>query len=522
MTECSALLYAPVPLAKTIMPDSWISLLLTGTFLQHKSTPPDIAAPCINVHKYLKQEQETAVRYRSLISTPGHSYKYPFKYIIIIDQYGRKSALIPFIASHSPTELISPPFLLTHSSKLHNSMTWSNIPIITCPTSPPGTPTSDNPPSPLSPATEPAKTEPPATKANDSGESQKKRKKKKKGVELTIDPVISPAGNRRLARRLSHDSLSVKSLLQEGGQLINNCKTRRLSLDKKHIRKVQVIANQGHRVTIIVDYQNGESTCRFVLKMTDESYLDLKRFYEQDITLITYKQAVMDVMALLDFKEHFLQTRITLAHQVYFAETRLVIVFIQEFLDLLLTAKPLGQFTNVMIPLLQQAASEENACMFLLMQEYVNVDKISDEELALYRDLIDYLKERIHDVDATGRNLLVDRNKNKLVILDVELNQLDWTYHSELEKMDSARSATPVSPVSKKALQEFDFLVYKDISSGSQVGICHSLSINPEHSEQRDSGVGVSSSQEGEQGSLSTDFLHLDIDEDEPDDNVFD
>ena len=452
-------------------------------------------------------------------------YEYPFDFIVIVDEYGRKSMLISFRPGdpHVATELFLP--VLIHGTNLLSTPGNGNLPVITHPDTPPGSPPPESTTSqPPNTDTEPEKKDDPGSAATGSTET---KKKKKKVMPLVINipdtsTSTSTARHRLLTRELSHESQIVRRLVRGGSQLAKNCKTRRLSLDKKHIKKIQVITDQGHRVTIIIDYQNGNSTCQFVLKMTDESYKDLQRSYDQDMTLITFKQAVTDVMALLDFKQHFLRTQEALADQVYFAETRLVLVSIQEFLDLLRMEKPLDHFAHAMISLLQQAKPDENVYMFLLMQEYVDVSELSKDDLEHYSGLISYLKERIQDVDESGRNLLVDRGRKKLVILDVEWNQLDWTYHSEHSEQGQAAlpysPVTPVTPVTPEALQEFEFLEYKDLSAKSQSSIDYSLSIP----EPRDSGIGASANPESERNSLDLEFFQLNFGEEDSDnDDVF-
>ncbi|MGI9275209.1 MAG: hypothetical protein ACR2PT_10250 [Endozoicomonas sp.] len=340
--------------------------------------------------------------------------------------------------------------------------------------------------------------------AADSQEDPKK-KPKKRPPPLVLQKE-SPEPERRPSFLLSADSRKVRCLLKSGPQQLDGCHFQKLSLDKCRIKSVNAISEeQGHRTTLIVEYDDGVTQTKIVLKLTDDSHKSLKRHYEgfeDKVALITFKQATWDVNAFHRFKEVYLEIYEGAADRVYFPETRVIIVSVSRYLALLKWVKPLSSYSNQMVKLLSQVHENQNAVFFLVMQEWMDIEELSEGDLEQYQQDVSSLASVIRDVDESGRNLHIDRTREQLVVLDVELDQILF---GNVDVVDLGYS----SPLLQKALEQLPGLIYEELSPSHQSSIRHSISLD-----QKDSAI----EDEPEMDELTEGFNAFDLEQTDADD----
>lgn len=273
---------------------------------------------------------------------------------------------------------------------------------------------------------------------------------------------------------------------------------------------VTEVPDPGHRLTLIVQTPDGT---KYVAKVTDTNHQDYEASYGTDTALVTYKQGALDVATYGQIRESFKETYEEYAEQLVFPTTRLVIVYVKDFLKIL--PEDIKHRHSPMLRLFREAVESEpdsKPLMFMVMQEYVPfLTSLKKEDYLKNADLILILSNWLKDVVAkTGQNLLVNP-EGKIVILDIELDQVDWAARivSGALKVDR--------PLLLEMLQPFEGLRYEKLNKEDTLKLKKSLS---DGSYSTDSGAFSS-------GAFSEESLELDnlpenddVDDDD-NDNVF-
>ena len=321
--------------------------------------------------------------------------------------------------------------------------------------------------------------------------TQKKRPLKALGLGTIKVPSYK---RRRLStNRLSFDSTIVRHYIAGGARLVKGHMTGALSLLAEHINDCQVIESKGHRLVVslqLIHKEKNQETSQWVLKLSDDGYKDQFQAYHEDITLVTFKQAMKDIHAFLKIKDAFLLKFPDSAQRVIFPSTRLVIVSFQDFTRMLTRYfesqkdNPNYDKPDLELPfsmlneMMRISPSKHSGYIFLVMQEFIQLRPMEASDMTAYRMEINFLSTEILDVDQQGNNIMFEKSSNKLVILDVERNQLSWKHFTtNYEEMAQPTLAS----MPESVVAEWPSLTYIQIPQPTHRSIHRSISVDTEH-----------------------------------------
>ena len=210
---------------------------------------------------------------------------------------------------------------------------------------------------------------------------------------------------------------------------------------------------------------------------------------------MTFRQALKDIQAMLKFKEAFMLDFPNSAKDVIFPQTRLVIISFQEFTRLLIHyfesqkaapnyESPDRELPYAMLNVMMRINPEKHSgFIFVVMQEFLQLRDPVATDLARYASEVSFLSGGIFDVDQLGNNIMIDKNTEKLVVLDVERSQLSWKYF----RIHGDETAQPtLASMDESMVAEWPSLIYFQLPGQQRRSIRHSISIETDH--QSDSG----------------------------------
>ena len=418
-----------------------------------------------------------------------YEYEHPHnlnkKYIIIINEFGEWE-YIPVTFDHSQLLYTYQPQLapVTVSDRVHSAIDMSIIVDIDPETmgiiSLPGE----------KPKCDQKASESDQQSKDDSGqdshsEDRPPSSKKPKLIPLPLADVNLKARRQRLlTQHLSLESQSVRHYVK-GAELVEGCKPGKLSLKQVDVKETRLITGQGHRCTLSVKFKNdaGETRKRkWVLKLTDEGYQDWLTLYQDDITLSSFKQALNDVLSFINFKKKFIRERQEKADRVLFPVTRLAIVSFQDYIDLLMellnpdgTETVFDALPATLRPLYIIDQTFHSGYVFLVVQEFIDLKPLCEADFDHFKAEIEFLSTHIQDINMEGRNLMIEASTGRLVVLDIESNQLTTQYY--FESVDGTGEAS-LDSLNPEIISELAGLPYEPISEGHRQSIRHSIGID--------------------------------------------
>ncbi|MCW7554061.1 hypothetical protein NX722_15840 [Endozoicomonas gorgoniicola] len=296
-----------------------------------------------------------------------------------------------------------------------------------------------------------------------SGETAQNKKKPKLRIAI---PNTSDARHRRLTSQLSRESKFVRLWLRRELPFENNLPKKLLLREQFKFNRID---NSGHRLTVIAETPEH---VKYVIKVTDTSNEDYKIFYGIDPALITFKQAILDALASKQFEEAFKKNFPQYEDQVIFPSTRTAIVSVRDFLENLPDA--LKTNVNPMISLFEKSLYnnyDSEIFMFVIIQEFIpSLRELNEDDFKRHENLIKELAKLIKDIkEETGQNLLINSD-GKIVLIDVELDQIDWYAREQMGELKQDRDAMI------EALRTFDDLRYTELDKKSYTELQKSLS----------------------------------------------
>ena len=298
-----------------------------------------------------------------------------------------------------------------------------------------------------------------------SQSSQTGRKKKKPKLQITI-PSTGDEKHRRLTSQLSRESKFVRLWLRRELPFEDN-RPKKLLLREQF--KFNRIDDSGHRLTVIAETPKH---VKYVIKVTDTNNEDYEVFYGTDPTLITFKQAILDALASKQFEETFKRNFPQYEDQVIFPQTRAAIVSVRDFLENL--PDELKTHSNPMISIFEKSLYnnyDSEVFIFVVIQEFIpSLRKLNEDDYKRHENLIKKLTELIKDIkEETGQNLLINSD-GKIVLIDVELDQISWNAREQMGELKQGRDAI------LEALRTFDNLRYTELDKKSYTELRKSLS----------------------------------------------
>ena len=301
------------------------------------------------------------------------------------------------------------------------------------------------------------------SQSGESGESGQNKKKPK--LRITIPNTIDTR-YRRLTSQLSQESKFVRLWLRRELPFEDNLPKKLLLREQFKFNRID---NSGHRLTVIAETPKH---VKYVIKVTDTSNEDYKIFYGIDPALITFKQTILDALASKQFEETFKKNFPQYEDQVIFPSTRAAIVSVRDFLENL--PDELKTHVNPMISLFEKSLYnnyDSEIFMFVIIQEFIpSLRELNEDDFKRHENLIKELAKLIKDIkEETGQNLLINSD-GKIVLTDVELDQIDWYAREQMGELKQDRDAM------LEALRTFDDLRYKELDKKSYTELQKSLS----------------------------------------------
>lgn len=290
--------------------------------------------------------------------------------------------------------------------------------------------------------------------------------KKKPKLQLTINlPQKEEIHHRRLTCQLSQDAQFVRLWLRNDLHLENHI-PKKLLLSKQFT--FNTVAESGHRLTVIAETPDHR---KYVIKVTDTGYSDFQSSYGNDPALITFKQAVFDVLAFQQFQNFFNEHFPQYEEDTIFPTTHVAIVSVDDYLKNL--PDELKTSSNPMLSILRESLRVNNdseLLMFVVIQQFIpSLRKLNEDDFKKHEDLIEELTKLITDIkEETGQNLLINSN-GQIALIDVELDQIDWRAREKMGELKHDKDAM------LEALRNFDDLECIDLDEKSYTKLRNSL-----------------------------------------------
>lgn len=238
-----------------------------------------------------------------------------------------------------------------------------------------------------------------------------------------------------------------------------------------------MVQNKGHRcvMRVRVHHRTGDGNSQWVLKLSDDNYFGLKLYYKDDISLMTFRMVISDLLAFLKFKETFFSKFPELRDSVEFPASRVVIVSFSEYMDLMLSQVEEHNLKPVLKEFRGMDTTLHSGFIFLTMQEFFNLRDLNDTDRRRFKNAIMYLSESFTDVDESGSNLMIDSDTGNLVVLDVEREQLTWDFRkgTAVDEFDGG-----IDSLDAGIFEEYSDLNYESISERARRSFHRSISID--------------------------------------------
>ncbi|MDP0562676.1 MAG: hypothetical protein QS721_10280 [Candidatus Endonucleobacter sp. (ex Gigantidas childressi)] len=182
---------------------------------------------------------------------------------------------------------------------------------------------------------------------------------------------------------------------------------------------VTTIHGLGHRVKTILSFpaSNGGQV-KVVCKLTSQSCADLMTMYCNDLSLVTFHQALHDFMAYEICLKTLLSNKIDIAIPV----TKIICLNAKDLKTYISNKDPAYWFIN---------KNHDNECLiFLLAQEYKEHETLNAQMIERYSSEIDALGNIINDfnkeqLDKADSNLKYSKSMDSLILFDAELDQIN-------------------------------------------------------------------------------------------------